>query len=78
MLSVISKTIMFLSSYIPLYIILFVQYFDFSERLDKQPLLLTLLIIIIVSFILLLFFINYIPTQKRIIKIVEIRSAKKL
>ena len=43
MLTVISKTIIFISSYIPLYIILFVQYCDFSKNLLKQPLLVTLL-----------------------------------
>ena len=47
MLSVMSKTILFVSSYIPLYIILFVQYYDFSVEFLKQPLLVTLLCIIV-------------------------------
>ena len=56
MLTVISKTIIFISSYIPLYIILFVQYCDFSHNLFEQPLLVTLLIIIILSFFMLIIF----------------------
>lgn len=78
MLSIISKAAMFFSSYIPLYIILFVQYFDFSECLYKQPLLLTLLIIIIASFASLLAFINYIQSQKKILRTIEVRNVKKL
>lgn len=78
MLSVISKTIMFFSSYIPLYIILFVQYIDFSEGLNKQPLLFTLLVIIIMSLVSLLILIVKIPDNKNIVKTVEIRNVKKI
>lgn len=78
MLSVVSKTIMFISSYIPLYIILFVQYFDFSDKLYKQPLLFTLLVIILLSFIVLIVFIKYVSSQKKLIKTIEVRNVKKL
>lgn len=78
MLSVISKTLLFVSSYIPLYIILFIQYVDFSEKLVKQPLLIVLLIIILLSFILLLIFLKYISNTDGIIKTIEIRNIKKL
>ena len=60
MLSVMSKTILFVSSYIPLYIILFVQYYDFSVEFLKQPLLVTLLCIIVLSSVLLVIFLIYI------------------
>jgi len=78
MLTVISKTIIFISSYIPLYIILFVQYCDFSTNIFKQPLLVTLLIIIVLSFFMLIIFIKYISSKNNIIKTAEVRNVKKL
>lgn len=78
MLTIISKTIIFISSYIPLYIILFVQYCDFSKNLFKQPLLVTLLIIIILFFFMLIVFIKYISSTNNIIKTTEVRNVKKL
>lgn len=78
MLTVISKTIIFISSYIPLYIILFVQYSDFSKNLLKQPLLVTLLSIIILSSFMLILFIKYISSTNNIIKTIEVRNVKKL
>lgn len=78
MLTVISKTIIFISSYIPLYIILFVQYCDFSKNLLKQSLLVTLLSIIILSFFMLILFIKYISSTNNIIKTIEVRNVKKL
>lgn len=78
MLTVISKTIIFISSYIPLYIILFVQYCDFSKNLLKQPLLVTLLSIIILSSFMLILFIKYISSTNNIIKTIEVRNVKKL
>lgn len=77
MLTVIS-TIIFISSYIPLYIILFVQYCDFSTNIFKQPLLVTLSIIIILSFFMLIIFFKYISSKNNIIKTVEVRNVKKL
>ncbi len=78
MLTIISKTIIFISSYTILYIILLIQYCDFSENLFKQPLIVALLTIIILSFFMLNFFIKYISSQKNIIKTSEIRNVKKL
>lgn len=78
MLSVMSKTILFVSSYIPLYIILFVQYYDFSVEFLKQPLLVTLLCIIVLSSVLLVIFLIYISNVKNIIKKTEVRNVKKL
>lgn len=78
MLTVISKTIIFISSYIPLYIILFVQYCDFSEKICKQPLIFTLLIIILLAFLMLIILINYISNRNNIIKSIELRNVKKL
>ena len=78
MLTVVSKTRIFVSSYIPLYIILFVQYCHFSKNLLKQPLLVTLLSIIILSFFMLILFIKYISSTNNIIKTIEVRNVKKL
>lgn len=78
MLSIISKTIIFISSYIPLYIILFVQYYDFSDKLFNQPLLVILLGIILISFMLLIVFIIYISNKNNMVRTVEVRNAKKL
>lgn len=78
MLSTFSKSILFITSYIPLYIILFVQYYDFSISLYKQPLLLILLIIIIVAILVLILFIVIIKKQKILIETVEVRNVKQL
>ena len=76
MLSIFSIGVLFITSYIPLYIILFVQYLDFSASLFKQPLLLILLIIILVSLIILKLFLHIIRKQKNLIKTVEIRNVR--
>lgn len=78
MLTIISKTIIFISSYTILYIILLIQYCDFSKNLFKQPLIVALLTIIILSFFMLNFFVKYISSQEKIIKTREIRNVKKL
>ncbi len=78
MLSVFSKTILFITSYIPLYTILFVQYCDFSISLLKQPLLLMLLTITIVAFLMLIIFLCIIKKQKVLIETIEIRNVKPL
>ncbi len=78
MLSVFSKTILFITSYIPLYTILFVQYCDFSISLLKQPLLLMLLAITIVAFLMLIIFLCIIKKQKVLIETIEIRNVKPL
>lgn len=76
MLSIFSKSVLFVTSYIPLYIILFVQYYDFSISIFKQPLLLILLIIILLSFIMLVLFFRLIKKQKNLTKTVEVRNVK--
>lgn len=76
MLSIFSKSVLFITSYIPLYIILFVQYFDFSISILKQPLLLTLMIITIISFIMLVLFFGIIRNQKNLIKTIEVRNVR--
>lgn len=78
MLSILSKSILFITSYIPLYIILFVQYIDISIPLYKQPLLLTLLVIIIVSQILLIVFLKLMKNQNILIRTLEIKNVKPL
>lgn len=78
LLSVISKCILFITSYIPLYVILFVQYFDFKDWIWNQPLLSTLLLIIIISLLSLIIFINYIRKQENILRRAEVRNVKKL
>lgn len=75
MLSIFAKSILFITSYIPLYIILFIQYYDFNDSILKQPLLLTLAIIIVVSFILLIVLLNKIKKQKIMLRTIEIRNA---
>ena len=78
MLSVVPKCIFFFSSYIPLYLILFLQYFDFSENVCKQPLLLTLAIIILISFILHVVLLHFLQNHRNIIKTIEIRNVRPL
>lgn len=78
LLSIISKCILFITSYIPLYVILFVQYFDFADWIWNQPLLCMLLFIIITSFLSLIIFINYIRKQKNILRRAEVRNVRKL
>lgn len=74
MLTIISKTILFITSYIPLYIILFVQYCDFKESILKQPLLLTLIVLIILSFMTLIIMLNLIKSQTVRLRTIEIRN----
>lgn len=74
MLNVISRILFFITSYVPLYVILLVQYYDINEKLINQPLILGLLIITIVAIILFIIFIGFIQKQKHYIKTIEIEN----
>lgn len=78
MLSIIPKSIMFFSSYIPLYTILFIQYFDFSDKIFNQPLLLILAVITISSLVLHIILLNLLNNQPNLVKRIEIRNVRPL
>lgn len=78
MASYLVRVLFFFTSYIPLYIILFIQYCDFETSLVHQPLILTLLIIIVILPLIYILLINYLKNKKSYTKIKEIRNVKPL
>ena len=66
--------ILFISSYIPLYLILFVQYCNFKESILKQPLLLTLATIIILSLVSLMLMLYLIKSQSTRLRTIEVKN----
>lgn len=54
MLNKFLRYILYLTSNLPLFLVLFIQYVDIETRLDRQPLLLTLLIMMVLLVVLLI------------------------
>lgn len=70
--------ILYFTSNLPLFVVLFIQYVDLENNLWQQPLLLTLLIIIIVLIILLIAILSCIKKQKYLVKQLELSNIKPL
>ena len=76
MLNIISRILLFITSYIPLYIILLVQYYDKNCKLFEQPLIFLLVCFTVLISILFGIFILFIKKQKQYSRTVELENIK--
>ena len=76
MLNKFLRYILYLTSNLPLFLVLFIQYVDIETRLDRQPLLLTLLIMMVLLVVLLIGILIKIKKQKYLVKQIELSNIK--